>query len=320
MRAPPFYPDRKPYRTGWFPVSGGHRLAYRLFGNPSGIPVLIVHGGPGAGCSDTAHRYYDPRRCHILALDQRGAGRSRPFAETRHNTTDHLVGDLRGFLRFLGIGRAVLSGGSWGSCLSLCTAIRHPEIVLGLHLRGIYLGSSFDDDYMLSGRVRTHFPEPWARFIGQVPPRHRARPCDWYHRKMHDPDPRVARRYCREWALYESSLLSLEVDFDATLKRARGRWVVPIARLEAHYMSRGCFLPKDYILRNAARLRGLPVTIVHGRYDFICPPENAQALHDALPGSRLHFVTGGHSSKDPEVVRLLVDEMKWLLKTLRRGT
>jgi proline iminopeptidase len=311
---PSFYPDTKPYRTGFLPVSDGHRLWYACFGNPKGVPILLVHGGPGAGTSDTAHRYFDPKRCHILAIDQRGAGRSRPFAGLQGNTTDHLVQDLHDFLRFLGVDRAFLSGGSWGSCLGLVFALRHPDMVLGLLLRGIYLGSGFRDDFMFTGRSASHFPEAWERFLSHVPPAQRKNPCDYYWKRMGSKDPAVARLYCREWALYESSMLSLEVDFPAAARKARGRWVVPIARLEAHYISRNCFLTKDHILRHVCRIQHLPVSIVHGRYDFICPPENAVALHRALPKSRLHLVTAGHSSKDPAIVKTLRDEMARMIR------
>jgi proline iminopeptidase len=309
-----FYPKRKPYKTGYLPVSDGHKLYYALYGNPNGVPILIIHGGPGAGCSDTAYRYYDPRTCNILALDQRGAGRSKPFASLRGNTTDKLVKDFRTFLKFLKIKKVFIAGGSWGSCLGLCYAIKYPQTVLGMSFRGIYLGSNFVDDFMLSGRARTHFPEPWIRFVSHVPQRYRSRPCTYYWKMMRSKNPKTTRKYCQEWALYETSLLSLEYNLSKALKKIKSKFVIPLSLLEAHYIGKNCFLPKNYIIRNVHKLAHIPCSIVHGRYDCVCPPENAYVLHKALPKSRLHFVTAGHSAKDPEIVKLLMREMKYLIK------
>ncbi|MBI4146263.1 prolyl aminopeptidase [Candidatus Woesearchaeota archaeon] len=303
------FPSRKPYRKGFFKVSDCHELFYALYGNPRGVPVLFVHGGPGAGCSESAHRHFNPKKFNILTIDQRGAGKSRPFAGLRGNTTQKLVKDLRDFLRFLKIEKTFLFGGSWGSCLSLCYAIKYSKTVLGMVLRGIYLGSGFDDDFMLTGGPKHQFPDVWKRFVGVVPKRFSERPSSYYWRMMHSKNKRVMKKYCREWALYESSLLRLEYDPKQASKDLWDKRVIALAKIEAHFFRNGCFLSNNYILRNAGKLKNIPLSIVHGRYDFVCPAENAYRLHVALPKSKLFIVTAGHSVSDGAIRESVMREL-----------
>lgn len=303
------FPERKPYRAGRMPVTDGHRLYYALYGNPRGAPVLFLHGGPGAGTPANAYRHFDPRRFNILTIDQRGSGRSIPFASIRANTTHHLVEDIRRFLRFLDLDSTYLFGGSWGSTLALCYSIAHPETVRGMILRGIWLCTDEENDYMLKGGWRTHFPEVWKRFVSHVPPRFRKDPAAYYWRRMNAKDPKTVRFYCREWALYEHCLCFLEYDLAKALRDTRKRWVVSLARFEAWYMRNRCFLPPDYILKNAGRIARIPTSIVHGRYDFVCTPETGHRLHRALPKSRLFFVTAGHSFADPAIRSTMMREI-----------
>ncbi|MBI4016761.1 MAG: prolyl aminopeptidase [Candidatus Aenigmarchaeota archaeon] len=304
------YPSRKPYKKGYFPVSDGHKLYYALYGNSKGMPVLFVHGGPGVGCGKNAHRFFDARKFNILTIDQRGAGKSKPFASLKGNKTQNLIEDLRNFLNFLGIKKTYLFGGSWGSCLSLCYAIKYPETVKGMVLRGIYLGTRRENDYFLKGGAKTHFPEVWERFLRFAPKKYRHFPAKYYWKKMNSKNKKIAEKYCREWALYESSMLHLEYKPANVQKKTKGNWVIPLAKLEALYLMNDCFLPKNYILNNIHRIKHIPTTIVHGRYDFVCVPENAYQLHKALKASKLYFVTAGHASSDAEIEKTLVREMK----------
>jgi proline iminopeptidase len=308
------FPARKPYEYGYFPVGDGHELYYALYGNPEGVPVLFVHGGPGAGCSKNAARHFNPKKFNILTVDQRGAGKSRPFAGMRANTTQKLVQDFRKLLRFLKIEKTFLFGGSWGSCLSLCYAIKYPKTVLGMVLRGIYLGSRYENEYFMNGGARTHFPEAWERFSGNVPNRYRSRPAKFYWRMMNSKSQKTAYKYCFEWALYENSMLHLDYDLKKALKEARGKWVIPLARLEAKYLMNDCFLPKNHILRNANKIKQIPVSLVHGRYDFVCTPDMAYRLHKALPKSKLFFVLAGHSLSDSEIRSRTMIEIHKLAK------
>lgn len=308
----PYFPSRKPYQTGYFPVSDSHRIYYACYGNPRGIPVLFVHGGPGAGCSKNAHRYFDPKRFNILTVDQRGCGKSKPFASLKGNTTHKLVEDFRMLLQHLGVKKTFLFGGSWGSCLSLCYAIKYPQTVLGMVLRGIFLGTGAEMDYLLQGGPQTHFPEVWKRFISLVPPRERNHPVRYYWKKINSTNPKTSYRYCREWSIYESMLLSLDFNPKKVLAQNRGKRVVSLARVEGHYFLNNCFLPPRYILNNAKKINRIPLTIVHGRYDFVCIPQEAYRLHASLPESKLFFVTSGHTANDAIMRETLIREFKKL--------
>lgn len=298
------YPKRKPYKTGFLDVGEGHALHFELYGNRKGKPVLFVHGGPGAGCGEKAHRFFDPKKYHILLIDQRGAGKSKPFASTKANTTSRLVEDLKKFIDFLGIKKVILFGGSWGSCLSLCFAIKYPKQVQAMVLRGIFLGTREENEYFLSGSPRTHFPEVVERFLSLVPKGRN--PAKYYQKMMHK--ERTAKKFCKEWATYELSLLRLRPK-KVVLK---GKSYISLAKLEAHYLLNDCFLPKKYIMSNIKKIKHIPCTIVHGRYDFVTIPQMAYVLHKALPKSKLHMVIGGHSSSDREVEAALIGAMRKL--------
>ena len=303
------FPVRKPYRKGYFPVGDGHELFYALYGNPKGIPVLFVHGGPGGGCGKKAYRHFDPKKFNILTVDQRGAGNSRPFAGMRANTTQKLVQDFHKILKFLKIKKIFLFGGSWGSCLSLCYSIKYPQTVLGMVLRGIYLGTRYENEYFLNGGGKTHFPDVWKRFISMVPKNYRSKPAKYYWKMMNSKNQKVANKYCREWALYEDCMVSLVYDLKKCLKDTRKKWVISLAKFEAKYLMNDCFLPKNYILKNFHKIKNIPLSIVHGRYDFVCTPEMAYSLHNALPKSKLFFVLAGHSSSDPEIIKAMMREI-----------
>ncbi len=301
------YPKRKPYKTGYFPAGNGHELYYALYGNPNGTPVLFVHGGPGGGCGDRAHRHFNPKKFNILIVDQRGAGKSKPFASLRANTTQNLVKDFRNILRFLKIKKTLLFGGSWGSCLSLCFAIKYPKMVLGMVLRGIYLGGSFETDYMLSGAPQAQFPEVWERFMSFVPKGRK--PLPYYSKMINSKNKSIARKFCKEWARYESSLCSLYYDPKKVDRELKGNWVIAIARIEALYFKNNCFLPNNYILRNVNKIKNIPLSMAHGRYDFVCEPKAAYILHKALPKSKLFFVLAGHAAGDPEMRKAMMREI-----------
>jgi len=303
------FPKRKPYKKGYFPVGDGHELFYALYGNPNGIPVLFVHGGPGGGCSKDAHRHFNPKKFNILTVDQRGAASSRPYASLRANTTQKLVQDFRKFLKFLKIKKVFLFGGSWGSCLSLCYAIKYPKTVMGMVLRGIYLGTRYENDYFLNGGARTHFPDVWERFVSMVPKRYQKKPSKYYWKMMHSKNEKTVKKYCYEWALYESSMVPLVYNPAKVRKATRGKWVVSIAKLEAHYLMNDCFLPKNYIMKNARKISRIPLSIIHGRYDFVCTPDIAYALHKVLPKSKLFFVLAGHAAGDSEMQSRMMKEI-----------
>ncbi len=301
--------DFPPYEQGYFDVSDGHRLYYERYGRSGGLPVLFVHGGPGAGFSEDDKAFFDPDVFDVLLFEQRGSGRSEPFASLESNHTDALVEDMNRLLDAFGLGKVLVFGGSWGSTLSLVHAIRHPERVLGLLLRGIFLADSASIEYFIGGGVAGWYPEVWDRFIEQVPATKRTDVPGFYLAQMQSDDEDVRERFCYEWARYELSLIKLDpdsFDLDDLLEHYNYRSLAP---LEAHYMASRCFIPDNYILDNASLLAGIPTSIVHGRYDVICLARDAYKLHRHLPGSQMHFVCAGHSASEDAIKEKLVAEL-----------
>jgi len=285
----------KPYKSGTFKVTDGHVLNYELFGNPRGIPVLYLHGGPGSGYNDKHKSYFNPKKYNVIFYDQRGAGKSTPFASTHENTTQKLIQDTKELLDFLKLNKVILFGGSWGSTLALTFAIEHTEYVLGLVLWGIFLGTKEDIRYYYHGGVEKFFPERWNRFVSLVPQNKRENIPAYYLKKMTSKSE-DADKFAFEWAFYETSFLSMKMTEKEILEDLNEFPYKSLCILEAYYMVNNCFLPDDYIIKNATKLSNIPTSIIQGRYDFICPPINAYKLHKKIKGSKLSFVTAAHSA------------------------
>lgn len=305
----------KPYKSGAFTVSDGHELNYELFGNPKGTPVLYLHGGPGAGFNDKHKRFFDSRFHNVIFYDQRGAGKSKPFASLHENNTQKLIQDTKELLDFLGSRKVILFGGSWGSTLGLTFAIEHKEYILGMVLWGIFLGTKADIKFYYQGGVSNFFPEVWERFVKLVPEKERGDIPAYYLKKMTD-KTRDSDKYAFEWAYYESSLLRLNTTKKQILEDLEDLSYKALSPLEAHYMVNDCFLPDNYILNNASKLSGVSTSIIHGRYDFICPPVNAFNLSKKIKGSRLFYVIAGHSARDKAIERKSISELQRISKTI----
>lgn len=299
-----------PYAKGHVSVGDGHRLYFERCGNPRGVPAVFLHGGPGTGFVEKHKALFDFKRFDVLFFDQRGAGRSTPYGSTKHNTTWDLVDDITFLLDKFGIKKAVIYGGSWGSTLALVYAIKHPERVAGLVLRGIYLSNRDGAKYYLQGGVANFAPEAWERFVAMVPKKNRKDVAGYYRRMCASKNKTVRRNFCYEWSRYEMSIVALKVDLKQIDEMMKEYSFESLAILESHYITRDCFLPPNYILKNAAKLSRFPVAIVHGRYDLICRPIEAWQLHQKVKGSRLHFVIGGHAALEPAVKRMLKNELK----------
>ena len=304
------YPPIKPYKKGRLKVSGGHDLYYEMVGNPKGIPVVYLHGGPGAGISPNDRRYFNPRKFNVLLFDQRGAGKSKPFASIKNNTTWDLLDDINKLLDLAGFKKKViLFGGSWGSTLSLVYAINYPEKIKAMVLRGIFLSTREDYKDYFGGFSSKMFPDHWERFLSHVPKKNKKNPINYYIKQMNSKNKKIVKKYAHEWSLYEISMLKLVMTQKAIKKYLAKGTYLSLARLEAHYLSRNCFLPDKYILRNTGKIKQILSFIVHGRYDAICTPEGAYKLHKALPRSKLHFAIAGHSSGEEEIQKKLVEFM-----------
>ncbi|MEO5700117.1 MAG: prolyl aminopeptidase [Casimicrobiaceae bacterium] len=305
-RPDPLYPPLEPHATGRLAVDGGHTLFWETCGNPRGVPVVFLHGGPGGGCLPHHRRFFDPAFWRIILFDQRGAGRSTPVAELVHNTTAHLVADLEVLREALGIARWLVFGGSWGSTLALAYAQAHPDRCTGLVLRGIFLARPAEIDWFIHG-MGTIYPEAARSFAEFLPREERGDLLQAYYRRLTDPDPAVHLPAARAWDRYESACSTLLPQPEAPPRLDNDASALAIARIEAHYFVHQAFLGADVLLQGVAHIRHLPCTIVQGRYDIVCPITTADALARAWPEADYIVVPdAGHSVREPGIARALV--------------
>jgi len=302
------YPELEPYRTHRLRVDAVHELYVEECGNPQGLPVVFLHGGPGAGLSPFHRRFFDPARYRIVLFDQRGAGRSTPHAELRDNTTWHLIADIEAIRVHFGIERWVVFGGSWGSTLALAYAQCHPERALGLVLRGIFLGRPYELRWFneLDGGARWIFPERWQPYLEHIPADERHDMIEAYWRRLDSDDEAVRLAAARAWSDWEGGSTTLRHAPDEAGNFEEPDVALSVARAEVHYFRHRLFLEPDQLLRDLDRIRHIPATIVHGRYDIICPVKTACDLAQAWPEAALHIVLAGHSAAEPEIVDVLV--------------
>jgi proline iminopeptidase len=305
-RADPLFPEIEPFAAGRISVDPRHTLYWEECGNPEGVPIVFLHGGPGGGCLPHHRRFFDPAFWRIVLVDQRGAGRSTPSAEIADNTTWHLVADLERLRSQRGIENWALFGGSWGSTLALAYAESFPERSTGLVLRGVFLASAGEIDWFMNGMGRI-FPEAHERFASFLPADERDDLLAGYHRRLTDPDPAVHGPAAAAWDAYESDCSTLLPRAEGSPAFENAAVALAIARIEAHYFVHNGFLADGELLGNAHRIEHLPCTIVQGRYDVICPPVTAHALARAWPSAELVMVPGaGHSVREPGIARALV--------------
>lgn len=296
------YPPIEARDQGFLDVGDGHQLYWEECGNPDGVPVVFLHGGPGAGTSPQHRRFFDPDHWRIILFDQRGAGRSKPHASIEYNTTAHLAQDIEKLRVFLGVEHWLVFGGSWGALLALVYAIEHTERCLGLILRGVFLGRAEELDWFLNG-MGTFFPEAHRDFHQFLPEQEHTDVLDNYVSRLNDPDPAVHMPAARAWNAYENACSVLVPRYPGGV----GPAALHLARIEAHYFRHGMFLEENYILKHIDRIQGLPGTIVQGRYDAICPIRTADALAQAWPQASYVIVPdAGHSALEPPIRRALV--------------
>jgi proline iminopeptidase len=301
------YPDIKPYVTHSLPVDGLHTLHAEECGNPQGLPVVFVHGGPGAGCEPYHRRFFDPNVYRIVLFDQRGAGRSTPHAELTGNTTRHLVADMEALRTHLEIERWVVFGGSWGSTLALVYAETHPDKVLGLILRGIFLCRPWEIRWFYQEGASRLFPDYWEDYLKTIPPEERGDMVGAYY-KLLTGDNEIARMAAaKAWSAWEGRCSTLKPRGEVVHHFSDPRTALSLARIECHYFMNDSFLAPDQILRDAHRLKDIPGVIVHGRYDVVCPVQNAWELHQAWPEAEFKVIAdAGHSATEPGIIDALV--------------
>ena len=300
------YPPLDPFDQRMMDVGDGHQLYVEQCGAPDGVPVVVLHGGPGGGCSPMMRRFFDPKRWRVILFDQRGCGRSRPHASVGENTTWHLVGDMERIRASLGIARWALFGGSWGATLALIYAITHPDRAAHLMLRGVFLMEQRELRWFYGGGAGQFWPDQWRRFTGMVPEAERGDLIAAYGRRLFDGPPHEQVRFARAWASWENALASMASQGSGG--EAGAEYARAFARIENHYFAHAGFLEHDgWIRANLGRIAAVSGVIVQGRYDMICPPLSARLLADGWPAATLSLVPfAGHALSEPGIADQLV--------------
>lgn len=289
------FPEIEPYQQGMLSVDEIHTIYWEQSGNPEGVPVVFLHGGPGAGSTSAHRQFFDPEFYRIIILDQRGAGRSQPLGEMRNNTTPLLINDLEQLREHLNISRWLIFGGSWGSTLSLAYGEAHPERCLGFVLRGIFLCRKQEIDWFLYG-MKTFFPEAWQKFAASLNYEEHNDILAAYYQRLKNPDPKIHMPAARAWGTYEGSCSTLLPSHETVNYFASDTVALGLARMEAHYFSHDIFLPENSLLDNVYKLHDIPAVIVQGRYDAVCPIVSANDLHQAWPQAEYTIIeNAGHS-------------------------
>jgi len=303
------YPEIEPFDSGFLNVDARHRMYYEQCGNPQGKPVVILHGGPGAGCGAKIRRFHDPRAYRIILLDQRGAGRSTPHADLVDNTTWTLVADIEKLREHLGIDRWQVFGGSWGSTLALAYAEKHPECVSELVMRGIFLLRRWELEWFYQEGCSRLFPDAWEKYLEPIPEVERGDIISAYHRRLTSDDESVRLEAAQAWSIWEASTSFMLQDEDFINSHNDAHFALSFARIENHYFVNGGFFEVEgQLLRDAHKLKGIPGVIVHGRYDVVCPIANAWDLHKAWPEAKLMISpTSGHSAFEAENASALIE-------------
>ena len=308
-----YYPPIEPYRIGRLPVSNGHELYFEESGNPKGKPVVFVHGGPGGGTEGKQRRFFDPAAYRIVLFDQRGCGKSTPFASLEHNTTWDLVADMETLRAHLGIEKWQVFGGSWGSTLGLAYAQTHPERCTELVLRGIFLLRKWEIDWFYQDGCSHLFPDAWERFVAPIPEDERHDLMGAYYKRLIGDDKAERERCAVAWSSWEGETVSVEGPDARPEKFAEPEFAVAFARIECWYFMNGGFFPEEgWLLKNINRIKHIPCWIAQGRFDVVTPITSAWALHRAWPEAKLDIIRdAGHASSEPGIVDSLVRATDW---------
>ncbi|MDJ0877546.1 MAG: prolyl aminopeptidase [Halieaceae bacterium] len=312
------YPEIKPYATHRLEVSGGHTLYVEESGDPEGLPVVFVHGGPGAGCDPKNRCFFDPEAYRIILFDQRGAGRSSPHAGLNENTSDALVADMEAIREHLGVDRWLLFGGSWGSTLALLYAQAHTERVVGMILRGIFLARQRDIHWLYQEGASRLFPDYWEDYLRPIPAAQRDKLVTAYYDLLTGDNELARMAAAKAWSGWEAHCATLRPNLEVYEHLVDPHVALALARIEAHFFVNDCFIRENQIIEEAGVLAGIPGVIVHGRYDVVCPLDNAFALHQAWPESELHIVRdAGHVASEPGITDALVRATRRMAQRFR---
>ncbi|MGK0499373.1 MAG: proline iminopeptidase [Oceanicoccus sp.] len=312
------YPEIKPYQRHCLAVDDPHQLYLEESGDPEGIPVLFVHGGPGAGCDKNSRRFFDPERYRIIAYDQRGAGRSTPHASLENNNSQALIADIEAIREFLGIEQLLLFGGSWGSTLSLLYAQAYPSRVMALILRGIFLCRDQDLQWFYQQGASKIFPDYWEDYVHLIAPDKRDNFINAYYDLLTGDNELARMGAAKAWSLWEAHCATLRPSHEVVEHFGDPHTALALARIEAHYFINDAFIEPNQILNDVDKLAGIPGIIVHGRYDMVCTLDNAMALHNIWPDSQLHIIRdAGHAASEPSITDALVRATRDMAKRFR---
>lgn len=313
----PLYPEIKANQIYQLETTDGHQIYYEESGTLSGIPVVILHGGPGAGSDPVHRRYCDPEKYRIILVDQRGCGRSMPHSSLENNTTQHLIDDLEAIRTELDIEKWVVMGGSWGVTLALAYAESHPQQVLGMILRGVFLGRKEDIDWLYKDGTRRIFPDYWREFIQPIPREEHNDIVSAFHKRLTGQNELAKMGAAKAWAYWEAKVATLEPNHQLVDHFANPHLAMGMARISAHYFVNGCFLKENQLLQNAHQLKGIPGIIIHGRYDMLCPLENAWSLQSVWQDAEIHVIRdAGHSATEAGIIDGLVRATKSMIQEL----
>lgn len=286
-------PDKHTNQELQLPVGDGHELYVHDWGNKNAQkPILFLHGGPGYGCKDSHKQRFNPEKQRVIFFDQRGCGKSTPSGSLENNTTDHLIEDMRKIIEHFELQNIIITGGSWGSTLALAYALKYPENIHALAISGIYTSTKRENDYLLNGGYKTHYPEVWEKILQNTPKEYHDDPASYHYARILGSDEQAAKESGFFYENTEGAVMSLD---DRVSQRSLEEFDPKDIQIETHYLHNQCFLPERYILDNAHKLT-IPVWIIQGRFDFVCPPETAYELHKALPNCELIFTQAGHGN------------------------
>ena len=308
------FPHIEPYEYGLLEVDNIHKIYWEKSGNKKGIPVLVLHGGPGAGGNIYLRRFFDPKYYNIIIFDQRGSGRSMPSACIDNNTTQDLILDIEKLRIFFKINKWIVFGGSWGSSLSLAYSQEYPDNVLSIVLRGIFLCRKKEVAWFLHG-IKNIFPEYWNRFNSFLPQGERKELLLSYYKRLINTDPKINGEAAVSWARYEANCSTLLPNASVSEEFINIQMALSLARIEAHYFMNNLFLEEGQLLRNINNIINIKGYIVQGRYDVICPPESAYDLANVWPNSTLKIIEqAGHSSLEVPIQKALLETMNIIKK------
>ncbi|MCP3675093.1 MAG: prolyl aminopeptidase [Gammaproteobacteria bacterium] len=311
------YPEIKPYAEHSLEVSDIHNLYIEECGSPDGIPVVFIHGGPGGGCNSDHRRFFDPEKYRIILFDQRGCGRSTPHASLVENTSQDLINDMEAIRVSLDVDRWMLFGGSWGSTLALLYSESFPDRVSAMVLRGIFLGRESDNKWLYQEGANCIYPDYWEDFCTQIPEAERGDLLTAYYKRLTGTNELARMSSAKAWSLWEARMATLHTSHKVIEQSSEPHFALSLACIEAHYFVNKCFISENQVLENIDKINNIPGIIVHGRYDIICPLENAWSLHHAWPVSELHIVRdAGHSAGEAGNIDALVRATRTMAKRL----